>query len=178
MTTTRTLFGAMALVTAIYARQTDAQCIGVNSCNTTNTVSVTVGALVALDLSSTSTTLTNPTATDITAASVIADPGPTLTIRANRSWTLNVRSQNPTNWDYVGTEGGVKPIGDLSWSTTAGGTFTAVTNADAIFTSGATATAGTIEQAFFRISWAGGFGAPSNAPGTYTLPLIFTLTAP
>jgi hypothetical protein len=178
MTTTRTLFGAMALVTAIYARQTDAQCIGVNTCNTTNTVSVTVGALVQLDMSSTTTTLTNQTATDIGAASVIPDPGPTFTIRANRSWTLNIRSQNATTWTYVGTSGGVKPIGHLSWSTAAGGTFAAVTNADAIFTSGTTASSGTPASAFFRTSWAGGFGAASNAPGTYSLPVIFTLTAP
>lgn len=178
MKTTRTLFGAMALVTTIYARQTDAQCVGVNSCNTTNTLSVTVGALVALDMSSTTTTLTSPTANDITAASVIPDPGPTFTIWANRSWTLNVRSQNATTWSYVGTSGGVKPIADLSWSTAAGGTFAAITNADAIFTSGTTASSGTAAQAFFRTSWAGGFGAASNAPGTYTLPVIFTLTAP
>jgi hypothetical protein len=33
-------------------------------------------------------------------------------------------------------------------------------------------------NSFFRTSWAGGFSAASNAPGTYTLPIVFTLTAP
>jgi hypothetical protein len=108
----------------------------------------------------------------------VPDRGPTFTIQANRSWTLNIRSQNATTWTYVGTAGGVKPIGDLAWSTASGGAFAAITNADAIFTAGASATSGTPAQAFFRTSWAGGYGSPGNAPGTYSLPVIFTLSAP
>jgi hypothetical protein len=170
---------AMVLATAIGATQASAQCSGnAGSCNTTNTASVTVGALVKLAMSSATTTLTNPTADDVDAGNVIADAGPIFTIKANRSWTLKIRSQNATNWTYAGSNSGVKPIGDLAWSTTSGGTFNAITNADVTFASGASASNGTGAQAFFRTSWLSDFADASNAPGTYSLPIVFTLTAP
>ena len=37
---------------------------------------------------------------------------------------------------------------------------------------------GTAAQAFFRTVWAAGFTQPSNAPGVYSLPVVFTLSAP
>src|SRR5207247_8926951 len=64
---------------------------------------------------------------------VIANDGPSFTIKANRSWTLKIKSQNAANWTYAGSNSGVKPISDLSWSTSAGGTFVAITNSDAAF---------------------------------------------
>ena len=179
MNATRSLLAAMVLATAIGASQANAQCSGnAGSCNTTNTASVTVGALVKLGMGSATTSLTNPTADDVDAGNVIADAGPTFTIKANRSWTLKIKSQNAANWTYVGSNSGVKPIGDLAWSTSAGGTFAAITNTDATFTSGAGASNGAAAQAFFRTSWLNDFTSASNAPGTYSLPIVFTLTAP
>lgn len=173
------LLAAMVLATAIGATQANAQCSGnAGSCNTTNTASVTVGALVKLGMSSATTTLTNPTADDVDAGNVISDAGPTFTVKANRSWTLKIKSGNATNWTYVGSNAGVKPIGDLSWSTASNGTFAAITNTDATFTSGAGASNGTPAQAFFKTSWLNDFTSASNAPGTYSLPIVFTLTAP
>jgi len=170
---------AMVLGTAIVTSQANAQCSGnAGTCNTTNTASVTVGALVKLGMSSAATALTNPTADDVDAGNVIADAGPSFTIKANRSWTLKIKSQNAASWTYVGADAGVKPIADLSWSTAVGGTFAAITAADATFTSGASSTNGTAAQAFFRTSWTNDFTSASNAPGTYSLPIVFTLTAP
>src|SRR5215208_5766567 len=151
MKATRSFLAAMVLVTAIGASQADAQCSGnAGTCNTTNTASVTVGALVKLGMSSATTNLTNPTADDVDAGSVIADAGPSFTIKANRSWTLKIKSQNAANWTYVGSNAGVKSIADLAWSTSAGGTFAAMSATDATFTSGASASNGTAAQAFFR----------------------------
>ena len=179
MRATRTLLAAMVLGTAISASQANAQCSGnAGTCNTTNTASVTVGALVKLGMSSAATALTNPTADDVAAGNVLADAGPSFTIKANRSWTLKIKSQNAANWTYVGSDAGVKPIGDLAWSTAANGTLAAITAADATFTSGASSTNGTAAQAFFKTSWANDFTSASNAPGTYSLPIVFTLTAP
>ena len=179
MRATRSLLAAMVLGTAISASQANAQCSGnAGSCNTVNTASVTVGALVKLGMSSASTALTSPTADDVYGGNVIADAGPTFSIKANRSWTLKIKSQNATSWDYVGSNAGVKPISDLSWSTAASGTYAAITNTDATFLSGASATNGTPAQAFFKTSWANDFSDASNAPGTYSLPIVFTLTAP
>ena len=179
MKATRSLLAAMVLATAIGATQANAQCSGnAGSCNTTNTASVTVGALVKLGMTSATTTLTNPTADDVDAGNVIADAGPNFTVKANRSWTLKIKSQNAANWTYVGSNSGVKPIGDLAWSTSSGGTFTAITNSDATFASGASASNGAAAQAFFRTSWLNDFTSTSNAPGTYSLPIVFTLSAP
>jgi hypothetical protein len=179
MKATRSILAAMVLVTAIGASQANAQCSGnAGSCNTTNTASVTVGALVKLDMSANTTALTNPTADDVNAGNTIQNAGPTFTIKANRSWTLKIKSQNATNWTYVGSDAGVKPIADLSWATAAAGTYAAITASDATFTSGASATNGAAAQAFFRTSWTSDFTSASNAPGTYSLPIVFTLSAP
>src|ERR1700680_3052181 len=138
MRATRSLLAAMVLGTAIGASQANAQCSGnAGSCNTLNTASVTVGALVKLGMTTTSTALTNPTADDVDAGNVLADAGPSFTIKSNRSWTLKIKSQNAANWTYVGSNAGVKPIGDLAWSTAVGGTFAAITATDATFSSGA-----------------------------------------
>jgi hypothetical protein len=178
MRATQYLLAAMVLGTTIGASQASAQCSGTGTCNTTNTASVTVGALVKLGMSSAVTTLTNPSADDVDAGNVLADAGPSFTVKANRSWTLKIKSQNAASWTYVGSNAGVKPISDLAWSTAANGTFAAITASDATFTSGASASNGAAAQAFFKTSWANDFTSASNAPGTYSLPIVFTLSAP
>ena len=173
------ILAAMVLGTAIGAVQANAQCSGnAGTCNTTNTASVTVGALVKLGMSGTTTALTAPTADDIDVGAVIPNAGPTFTVKANRSWTLKIKSQNAANWTYAGANSGVKPISDLAWSTTVGGTFAAISGSDATFASGASASNGTAAQAFFRTTWVGDFTDVSNREGTYSLPIVFTLTAP
>jgi hypothetical protein len=179
MRATRSLLAAMVLGTAIGASQANAQCSGnAGSCNTINTASVTVGALVKLGMTTTATALTNPTADDVDAGNVLADAGPSFTIKANRSWTLKIRSQNAASWTYAGSNSGVKPISDLAWATASGGTFAAITGSDVTFASSASSSNGTLAQAFFQTSWLSDFTSASNAPGTYSLPIVFTLTAP
>jgi hypothetical protein len=178
MKATRTLLAAMVLGTAITASQASAQCSGSVSCNTTNTASVTVGALVKLGMNSATTTLTNPTANDVDAGTTIADNGPVFSIKANRSWTLKIKSQNASYWSYTGTDGGVKAIGDLAWATASNGTFAALTSSDVTVTSGAAASNGTAASIFFHTSWLSDFTSVSNAPGLYQLPIVFTLSAP
>jgi hypothetical protein len=179
MKATRSLLAAMVLATAVGATQASAQCSGnAGSCFTTNTASVSVGALVKLGMSSATTTLSNPTADDVDAGNVIPNDGPSFTIKANRSWTLKIKSQNAASWSYLGTDGGVKPIGDLAWSIASNGTFVPLTGTDATFTSGAAASNGTAAQVYFQTTWLNDFSSVSNAPGTYKLPIVFTLTAP
>ena len=177
MNSNRFVLAAMVLGTALGSSQANAQCAGVNSCNTTNTASVTVGALVSLGMSSSTTALTAPTGAQVDAGATIADAGPTFTVKANRSWTLNLKSLNATDWTYVGSDGGVKPISHLTWADAVAGTFVAITASDAVMATGAR-TAGTAKAIFFQTAWTGGFGAASNAPGVYSLPIQFTLSAP
>lgn len=179
MKATRTILAAMVLGTAIGATQLNAQCSGnAGSCNTTNTASVNVGALVKLGMSDPATALTNPTADDLDAGALIDNVGPTFTIKANRSWTLKIKSQNAATWTYAGANSGVKPISHLAWATTDGGTYAPITNADASFASGAGATNSGVAAAFFRTTWLGDFADASNREGSYTLPIVFTLSAP
>ena len=56
--------------------------------------------------------------------------------------------------------------------------FANIGTSDAVFLSGAAATNGFAAQAFFKTVWAAGFVQPSNVPGTYSLPVVFTLSAP
>ena len=170
---------AILFGTIVSVGQAQAQCSGnAGTCNTTNTASVTVGALVKLGMSATTTSLTAPTADQVDLGALIADAGPTFTIKSNRSWTMNIRSGNATNWTYVGSNAGVKPISDLTWSNAVAGTYAAITATDALFTSGASASNGTAGAAFFKTNYTAGFTNAANAPGTYSLPIVFTLTAP
>jgi len=179
MFATRYLLAATVLGSALCVSQANAQCSGnAGGCLTVNTASATVNALVKLGMSSTTSTLSSPTADQVEVGATLADAGPTFTVKANRSWTLNIRTSNPTNWTYVGTLGGTKPISDLTWSNAAAGTFVGISTSDALFLSGAAATNGTAAQAFFKTVWAAGFTQPSNAPGVYSLAIVFSLSAP
>jgi hypothetical protein len=173
------LFLAAMVIGAIGVNQAGAQCSGnAGSCNTTNTASVTVNGLVKLGMSSAATAITSPTADQVEVGATIADAGPTFTIKANRAWSLNVKTTNAASWTYVGSNGGNKPISDLTWSNAVNGTFAGISTTDAPVTSGAAATNGQAAQIFFRTVWAAGFTQPSNAPGTYSLPVVLTLSAP
>jgi hypothetical protein len=179
MNATRLLAAAMVLGTVIGASQASAQCSGPNSCNTTNTASVVVGNLVKLGMTSTATTLTAPSADDIDAGLTVGpDAGPTFTIKANRSWTLKIKSGNPTNWSFAGTGTGVKPISDLLWATSSAGSYAPITNGDVTFTSGASSTNGATAVPYFKTQWTADFTSASNLPGTYSMPIVFTLSAP
>jgi hypothetical protein len=170
---------AVLLGILVVAGNADAQCSGnAGTCNTTNTATLTIGALVKLGMSANTTSLTSPTADQVDVGATVADAGPTFTVKANRSWTLNIKSGNAANWTYVGSFGGVKAIGDLTWANAVAGTYAAITASDAVFTSGASSSNGTAAAAFFKTNYPAGFTNAANAPGTYSLPIIFTLTAP
>jgi len=179
MNATRLILAAMVLGSTISVNQANAQCSGnAGGCLTINTASATVNALVKLGMSSATTTLSSPTADQVEIGATLADAGPSFTVKANRSWTLNIRTSNPANFTYVGTNGGVKPISDLTWSNAVAGSYVGISTTDALFLSGAAATNGTAAQAFFKTVWAAGFTQPSNAPGTYSMAVVFSLSAP
>src|SRR5438270_10052495 len=111
MNATRFMLAAMVFGAAISANQAGAQCSGnAGSCNTTNTASVSVNALVKLGMTSAATTLTSPTADQVEIGANIADAGPNFTVKANRSWTLNIKTTNASTWTYVGSNSGSKPV--------------------------------------------------------------------
>jgi len=146
------------------------------SCSLPGSVAMTAGRVIRLQMTATSTTLTAPTPADFDAG-FNSTSGPTLTVSSNSSWSLYVRSSAPL-WSATNTAGGApartdKPVGDLRWSTDAGGPFVALTTTDANLLSGA-ATASDSRTLYFETaySWA------LDTPGDYGLTLVVSLTAP
>jgi hypothetical protein len=181
MKATRSLLAAMVLGTAIGASQANAQCSGnAGTCNTTHTASVTVGALVKLTMSSATTTLTAPLATDINTGALILNNGPTFTIKSNRAWNLKIKAAPAVAgfWDYSGTDNGQKPIADLAWSIVSGSGYAAITASDVTVASNGSASNAAAAAIFFQTTWVNDFSNVANAPGLYSLPIVFTLTAP
>jgi hypothetical protein len=175
----RYIVAAMIVGSALSAIPAAAQCSGSDSCSTTNTASVTVGALVNLEMSAITTSLTSPVVADL-AAGFVADVGPTFVVHANQDWTMSIKADasNPTNWDYTGTKSGVKPIGDLEWSVASDGTFAALTGSNATVASSASSTDDTAVSLFFQTVYSSDYSAAKNRPGVYSLPIVFTLSAP
>ena len=171
---------AAMIVGAIGATSAAAQgCADSESCSATNTASVTVGALVQLEMSSATTSLTAPTNDDLDIG-YVADVGPSFVIHANQDWTMSIKADalNPTNWDYTGTKSGVKPIGDLTWSVEEDGTFAALTGSNVTVASDDAATDDTEVAIFFQTVYSSNYAAAKNRPGVYSLPVVFTLSAP
>src|SRR5215212_1506035 len=99
------------------------------SCSVTSTHSLTVPSLLSLTMSGftsgTSQTLNAPTAmSDFSSGNTIqvATTGPTFVVKANRAYKVQISAAAAT---FTGTSY-AKPAGDITWSTAAGGTFTAL----------------------------------------------------
>ncbi len=147
-----------------------------SSCSLPGSVTMTAGRVIRLQMTATSTTLTAPTAADFDAG-FNSTSGPTLTVSSNSSWRLYLRSSTPV-WSAVNTSAGApartdKPVGDLRWSTNAGGPFVALTTTDANLLAGG-ATSGDASTLYFETaySWL------LDTPGDYGLTLVLSLTAP
>lgn len=170
---------AAALVMA--ATTAEAQSCSDNSgagCSVNTTASVTVPTMVRLNVAGAGAiALTSPTDADLDAG-YVQDEGPAITVRANRAWTLAVHTTAATNWTYVGSESGVKPISDLEWSNTADGTFAAITTSAASVVENQARTNNGLPTIFFRTLYSNDFSNDRNAAGSYSIPLVFTLTAP
>ena len=130
-------------------------------------------------MSSATTSLSAPAVADLVAG-YVADVGPSFVIHANQDWTMSIKADaaNPTNWDYTGTKSGVKPIGDLTWSVENDGTFAALTGSNVTVASSASATDDTEVAIFFQTVYSSNYAAAKNRPGVYSLPIVFTLSAP
>ena len=180
MTRHKLIFSA-AIVAAIVLAPVPllAQCSAAGapaSCSLPGSVTMTAGRVIRLQLSATSTSLTAPTPADFDAG-FNSTSGPTLTVSANAAWRLYVRSSAAV-WSAVTTSPGApartdKPVGDLRWSTNAGGPFVALSTTDANLLSGS-ATAASASTLHFETlySWV------LDTPGDYGLTLVLSLTSP
>jgi hypothetical protein len=174
----RTIVITIALI-GVTAKSADAQCTASGApanCSQAGSVSMTAGRVVRLQMSAGSTSLTAPTTADFDAG-FNSSTGPTLTVSANAAWTLNIRAASAV-WTGTNTATGVaartnKPAGDLKWSTSSGGIFSALSGTDASLINGsATATSATTLYFQTVYDWA------LDTPGNYSLSIVLTLTSP
>ncbi|PYP17828.1 MAG: hypothetical protein DMD54_06545 [Gemmatimonadetes bacterium] len=148
-------------------------CLG-NPCSVTNTASVTVGTVLSLTLSSTATALTAPSQTSYDNGFQDDPAALTATVKANRGWTLSVKS-SAASWTPSGAGARVaKPAADLQWSTSGGAPFTALTTSNAGLGTSASGTASVVQTISYRTLW----DYTLDTPGTYSLDVVFTVTAP
>ena len=142
-------------------------------CTVTNTASATVTELVRLTLSAPTTDLGNPSEADFLAGQRDA-AGPTATVVANRPWVVSVVG-NTGAFTCAGAGcNGTKTAADLKWEVNgAGGSFANNMSTPSDLASG-NATSGTSAQIMYRTLWS----VANDTPGTYSLVVNFTLSAP
>ena len=141
------------------------------SCTGNVATSLTIPTIVRLTITD-PTTLTPPTEAIYTAGSVVTT-GPLATIKTNSSWSLTILATTAT-WTAVGANARAnKPVGDLLWGLNSGGPFTAMTTTAATVTSGTRGAANNV-QLYYRTLWNIGL----DGPGTYSLTVSYTVTAP
>lgn len=140
--------------------------------NATQSATITITRAVRLSLANSGVALELPTPADFDAG-FGQTVGPALTIKANTGWNIAIRSLQ-ASWSATGPDARAgKPRSDLQWGISPAGPFTDVTATDVTMQTGA-ATAGTFTTLYWRVkySWL------LDTPGSYTLPLQLTLTAP
>jgi hypothetical protein len=164
---------AATILPATLQAQTES-CTGVGSCVAVTTVQVIVPAIVSLDLGGATMNLTAPTEASL--GGYVENAGPAMTVSANKAWNVSVQGNAPA-WTYTGDNSGAKPLSDLTWSSTSGGTYAAMTQTAAVVGSGPRGSSVSVPM-FFRVLYPADPGDARNAAGTYTLDLTFTVTAP
>lgn len=141
--------------------------------NSTFAAFITVTAAVRMSLSSSSVALDAPGGAEFEAG-FGQTTGPVLTMRANRSWSVTVRAAQTTWTASAPPARANKPASDLEWGTASSGPFTGLTTSAVSLSVGPTATAGTVIPLYFRVRYAWTL----DTPGTYSLPIQLTVTAP
>ncbi len=152
-----------------------AQCNVANTgaCTQSRAITLTIVRTAEMTLSATATTLSSPTAAIYAAGSAV-DAGPSITVKANGAWRLNV-SAGTTTWSATGPLANpAKPTSDLGLGTSAGGPFTPLGVSGFQLASGNAATAGTVVATYYQTQW----HWTTDPPGSYSLTLTVTLTSP
>ena len=144
------------------------------SCNVTVTASLPMPYAAELSASTASTSIA---VTSVSGS--IRTVGPQITARANAAYAVSIRAGAAT-WTFTGTGGDpLKAATDLSYQTSATssfadpGTFTAISTGGASLFTGVAAA-----QSSVFLRWQTAWSWAASKPGTYSLPITFTLTVP
>ncbi|MEK0431420.1 MAG: hypothetical protein RL139_1224 [Gemmatimonadota bacterium] len=168
-------FVAVAVLVAAAPVQAQNTCPinAAGSCNVTTTATMTMPTLARLTLSATSAALATPDSAgqfDANGEVKKQSNGPTLSVRANRTWNISVES--------VGASFGTapsnvtKPASDVEWSID-GSSWTALgTTATQVTDGSATADLSPV-QVYYRTKYV----ITNDKPGAHSLGIKYTLTA-
>ena len=176
-----TSFALIALAAASAARAQTCTNAGVASatCSVVATASATVQHVVSMNIGSTTLALSGISAVADYNGSGVATKSDvnlhSITIRANRSWTLSVNA-NAATWTFTpagGTTDPSKLAGDLGWSTTGGAPFTAMTTSAATVSTGSATNSAVIPMSYQET-----YNITKDVPGSYSLGLTYTISAP
>lgn len=147
------------------------------SCPVGTTASMTMPSLLRLTLGSTTSSLAAPAAVGefdpATGLVKKESDGPSVTVRANRGWSVTLQADAGTFTPALGaTNGYAKPVSDLevfngtSWAT--------VSNSTAVSITSGTATASNVLS---TIKYRTLYNVALDKPDTYSLGITYTLTA-
>ena len=173
MNRTRMFFAALALTASIAApaaAQTNP--CATSGCNVTDKVSLKINPVVRLSLSQVATVLNSPDTTAYNAGSSTTS-GPTVSVKANRSWTLSVKAAASAFTPASGASGYNKPASDLGVKVAGGNTVAALGTSNATLASGASG--GTFSG---LVTYTTKFDWTLDVPDDYTLDVVYTITAP
>jgi len=176
--------GALAVAVAVSASHAEAQTCSISStaaspapCTITSTHSLTMPSLLLLTMagftSGTSVTLTAPSSmADFSSGNTVQIPttGPTFTVKSNRAYKVQISAASAA---FTGTTY-AKPASDIAWSTSANGTFTALSTTAADVDAQNASAGSTSVGIFYKTT----YGLLQDVPGTYSLDVKFTLVAP
>jgi hypothetical protein len=156
--------------------QAQATCNGGTNCSVSVDMVVGISYVARLSINAPSTSLGSISAADFALGSKDVT-GPMITVQSNTPFRVEVQSTQST-WQYSGSHSNPsKPSSDLLWSTASNGVYNASNVSTKFMPAGAgssPATASTSATIYFRTAW-NWVGAP---PGSYSLPISFTLVAP
>lgn len=170
---------AIATLLTVPLSRIAAQCTATGSpatCTQTGSVTVAAEHIIRIAMSPTSTTLPPPTGADFTAG-FKSSTGPTVTVSANFNWSLSIRALTAT-WVATNTSSFVnartnKPDDDLTWSTSANGTFHILGTVNAPLATGLK-TAAAATTLYYRTL----YSTTLDTPGIYRLGVLLSLSAP
>ncbi len=156
---------AFALLTTSRLAAAQQTCDGGATCSLSVSATATMNSVARLSISTATTTLTTPTSSDFGTAAGVSTSGPTITVKANTGYTLT--ASTASSWSGTGNNG--KPLTDLKMSVNSG---SVVAIGQVAHTS--TGTAGTT----YTIGYNTIYNWAVDTPGTYSLVVNYTLTAP
>jgi hypothetical protein len=172
----RFLAGAALIAAIPVVSQAQTACVGAPSCSLNPVASLTIPKVVRLAVNADTVVVNTPTwATDSLNNQDVTTTFTGLNVRANHSWTINISAAS-ANWNYVGSEGGVRARETLLFQPNCTGGFTAVSGTPTLALSGAR-TNGATPNLCLQTNFPNDYESTANRPGTYNLTLTLTLAA-